>query len=190
MKKPRRKRCKAKTYNIILSLYIVVMILANANLVYGISDIHQDRVKEAELIKTASLNSLTTTFITSASKSFSIDKMGFIEKAISYFEEHIYRGPILTKGRGTIQGPSGKETYYNLNMSGVVSIMRRMGYDYEYWVRDDGVKMFGNDVMVAANLTLRPRGSLVQTSLGMGIVCDTGGFAKRNPTQIDIATTW
>ncbi len=49
MKKPLRKRCKAKTYNIVLSLYIIVMILANANLVYGISDIHEDRVKEAEL---------------------------------------------------------------------------------------------------------------------------------------------
>ena len=50
--------------------------------------------------------------------------------------------------------------------------------------------MFGNYVMVAANLNLRPRGSLVQTSLGMGIVCDTGTFARRNPTQIDIATSW
>ena len=60
MKKPLRKRCKAKTYNIILSLYIIVMILANANLVYGISDIHEDRVKEAELLKIASLKSLTT----------------------------------------------------------------------------------------------------------------------------------
>ena len=190
MKKPLRKRCKAKTYNIILSLYIIVMILANANLVYGISDIHEDRVKEAELFKIASLKSLTTTFIASAADSLSMDKMGFTEKAASYFEEHIYRGPSLSKGRGTIQGPSGKETYYNLNMSGVVRIMRRMGYDYEYWVRDDGVKMFGNYVMVAANLNLRPRGSLVQTSLGMGIVCDTGGFAKRNPRQIDIATTW
>ena len=75
-------------------------------------------------------------------------------------------------------------------MSGVVSIMRGMGYDYEYWVRDDGVKMFGNYVMIAANLNIRPRGSLVQTSLGMGMVCDTGTFAKRNPTQIDIATAW
>ena len=190
MKKPLRKRCKAKTYNMILSLYIVVMILANANLVYGISDIHEDRIKEAEHFKTASLKSLSTSFITYAADSFSMDKMGFTEKAAAYFDEHIYRGPSLSKGRGTIQGPSGKETYYNLNMSGVVRIMRRMGYDYEYWVRDDGVKMFGNYVMVAANLNLRPRGSLVQTSLGMGIVCDTGGFAKRNPRQIDIATTW
>ena len=190
MKNPLRKRYKAKTYNFILSLYIIVMILANANLVYGISGIHENRAKEAEHFKIASLKSLTMTFIASAAESLSMDKTDYTEKAAAYFEEHIWRGPSLTKGRGTIQGPSGKETYYNLNMSGVVSIMRRMGYDYEYWVRDDGVKMFGNYVMVAANLNLRPRGSLVQTSLGMGMVCDTGTFARRNPTQIDIATAW
>lgn len=105
-----------------------------------------------------------------------------------YVEE--WTGPILTRSAGTIQGPSGKETYYNLNMSGVVSAMRAKGYDYEYWVRDDGVKMFGSYVMCAANLQLRPKGTLVQTSLGMAIVCDTGGFAHSNATQIDIAVNW
>ena len=103
---------------------------------------------------------------------------------------YMWRGPRLSKGRGTIMGPSGKETYYNLNMAGVVKIMRRMGNNDKYWVRDDGVKMLGQYVMVAANLNLRPRGSIVQTSLGPGIVCDTGTFAKRNPTQLDIAVAW
>ena len=104
-----------------------------------------------------------------------------------------YNGSKLTKSRGTIQGPSGKETYYNLNMSGVVSIMRRQGFseaEYPYNVRADGVKCLGPYVMVAAHLGQRPRGSKVQTSLGTGIVCDTGGFATNNPTQIDIATSW
>ena len=107
-----------------------------------------------------------------------------------YVENTRWKGPVLTKSRGTIMGPSGKETYYNLNMDGVVRIMRRMGNNDEYWVREDGVKMLGDYVMVAANLDIRPRGSLVETSLGMGIVCDTGTFAKRNPYQIDIAVTW
>lgn len=107
--------------------------------------------------------------------------------------ETSYSGGKLSKSRGTIQGPSGKETYYNLNMSGVVSIMRRMGFsesEYPYNVRADGVKCLGPYVMVAAHLGNRPRGSKVQTSLGTGIVCDTGGFASSNPTQIDIATAW
>jgi len=101
-----------------------------------------------------------------------------------------WNGTALNPSSGTIIGPSGKETYYNLNMSGVVNIMRGMGNTDEYWVREDGVKMLGNYVMVAANLSLRPRGSLVQTSLGMGIVCDTGGFAYSNTTQLDIAVAW
>ena len=100
---------------------------------------------------------------------------------------------VLTKVNGTINGPSGKETYYNLNMTNVIKIMRNLGYDaeeYPYWVRDDGVKMFGPYVMVAANLVIRPRGTIVQTSLGKGIVVDTGEFAKYDTTQIDIAVTW
>ena len=107
--------------------------------------------------------------------------------------ETSYSGGKLSKSRGTIQGPSGKETYYNLNMSGVVSIMRRQGFseaEYPYSIRSDGVKCLGPYVMVAAHLGKRPRGSKVQTSLGTGLVCDTGGFAANNPTQIDIATAW
>ena len=64
----------------------------------------------------------------------------------------------LTKSAGVYNGPSGKETYYNLNMSGVVSIMRSMGYseeEYPYWVREDGCKMLGDYIMVAANFSIR-----------------------------------
>lgn len=104
-----------------------------------------------------------------------------------------WRGLPLSASRGAQEGPSGKETYYNLDMSSVVSIMRGMGYDeanYPYHIREDGAKMLGRFILVAANLNLRPRGTLVTTSMGIGIVADTGGFASRNPTQIDIATNW
>ena len=114
------------------------------------------------------------------------------EKKLAVVETS-YNGAKLSRLRGSIQGPSGKETYYNLNMNGVVSIMRRMGFgesEYPYNVRADGVKCLGPYVMVAAHLGKRPRGSKVQTSLGTGIVCDTGGFASSNPTQIDVATAW
>ena len=99
-------------------------------------------------------------------------------------------GPVLTAWAGTVMGPSGKETYYNLDMSGVVAIMRGMGNNDEYWVREDGCKMLGDYIMCAANLDVHPRGSLVESSLGTCIVCDTGGFAYGNPYQLDIATTW
>ena len=98
--------------------------------------------------------------------------------------KYTYSVSVLSKSKGTNNGPSGKETYYNLNMS-------RVGYSAsDYWVRADGVKMLGNYVMVAASYKTHPKGSLVPTSLGTGIVCDTGGFATSNPTQIDIATNW
>ena len=90
-------------------------------------------------------------------------------------------------------GPSGKETYYNLNMSGVINIMRGMGFsedEYPYWIRDDGVKMLGDYVMVAADLSIRPRGSTIPCSLGTGLVCDTGAFIYSDSTQLDIAVAW
>lgn len=109
-----------------------------------------------------------------------------------YYEQPVsaWDGQALTPQAGTIIGPSGKETYYNLPMDGVLSIMRGTGNNDPYWVRGDGVKMLGDYVMVAADLNTNPRGSLVSTSLGMGIVCDTGNFAATNPTQLDIAVSW
>lgn len=101
-----------------------------------------------------------------------------------------WEGGILTAHKGVNRGPSGKETYYNLPMDGIVNMMHNLGYEGEHWIREDGVHMFGEYVMVAANLSVHPRGSIVETSLGMGRVCDTGGFARKNPTQLDIATNW
>lgn len=101
-----------------------------------------------------------------------------------------WTGQILTKRLGTVVGPSGKETYYNLPMQGVIKIMKELGYRKDYWVRDDGVKMYGKYIMCAANLDLRPKGTIVETSLGTAMVCDTGSFAESNPRQIDIAVDW
>ena len=71
--------------------------------------------------------------------------------------------------------------------------MRNLGYseeEYPYWIREDGVKMFGDYIMVAANLDIRPKGTILECSLGTAIVCDTGDFAKTNKTQLDIAVDW
>lgn len=108
----------------------------------------------------------------------------------SQTRSYYWDGPVLSKSAGAVYGPNGKETYYNLNMNGVIATMRQMGYYGEYWVRNDGCKMLGDYIMCAANLGVHPRGSLVECSLGTCIVCDTGGFAASNPNQLDIATTW
>lgn len=81
--------------------------------------------------------------------------------------EYSWDGPVLTSYLGVVEGPSGKETYYNLPMQGCIDIMCDLGYDYEYSVREDGVKLYGGYVMVAADLSIRPKGTLVPTSLGM-----------------------
>ena len=99
-------------------------------------------------------------------------------------------GTCLTAENGVFQGPSGLESYYNLDMSGCISNMQSIGIYDTYWLRSDGVKMYGSYIMVAACFDIRPLGSLVETSLGTGIVCDTGEFVYANPYQIDIATNW
>ena len=97
---------------------------------------------------------------------------------------------VLTASKGVNYYGNQKETYYNLNMDGVISIAQLQGIEGEYWVREDGCKMYGDYIIVAANLDIHPRGSLVETSLGTGIVLDTGGFAVSDPNQVDIATEW
>ena len=100
-------------------------------------------------------------------------------------------GDCLTKSGGVYYGPSGKETYYNLNMNGVVSNAQNMGIEGEYWVREDGCKMYGDYVICAADLNVHPRGSLVESSLGTCIVLDTGGFATNGSgVALDIAVDW
>lgn len=114
-------------------------------------------------------------------------------EVVPFEEEAPEERPHLTKQSGVFAGPSGKETYYNLNMSRCVSVMRGLGYDeetYPVWTRGDGAKMLGDYVMCAASFDIRPRGTILETSLGMAIVVDTGTFAYNNQTQIDLCVTW
>ncbi len=112
------------------------------------------------------------------------------EELATQTKSKTWNGAVLNKTNGVVNGPNGKETYYNLNMSKIVSALQKKSKDSEYWVRNDGVKMFGEYIMVAANLSVYPRGTVVETSLGTGIVCDTGAFARSSGITFDIATAW
>lgn len=84
-----------------------------------------------------------------------------------------------------------KETYYNLNMKRIYERAdRNFGSHHKKWIREDGVKCYGPYVIVAAPLDIHPYGSIIETSLGEGIVLDTGAFAETNKDQIDIAVDW
>ncbi len=99
----------------------------------------------------------------------------------------------ITAERGGCMGPSGRETYYNLRMDNCVNYMRELGYDeeeYPYWIRDDGAKMLGLYVMCAANWKIRPKGTIIPTSLGDAIVVDTGEFVADFPYGVDLAVDW
>jgi len=99
----------------------------------------------------------------------------------------------LTKSKGADQftdsnGVTHRETYYDLNMHTVAGSCPG---NSTYTIRDDGVKVDQSGyVMVAANLGNYPRCSIVETSVGLAKVYDTGGFASRYPYAFDIATDW
>ena len=95
----------------------------------------------------------------------------------------------LTRSLGRVDGVSEVETWYNLPMDLVIENMRKRGYseaDYLFYIRNDGVKMFGDFVIVAADLNKYPRGSVVYTTLGQGMVLDTG----EDLDVFDIAVIW
>ena len=98
----------------------------------------------------------------------------------------------LTKSKGAqiftdSKGVAHRETYYDLPMNVVVNACGGGGYT----VRADGAKVDKDGyVLVAANYGNYPRCSVVETSMGLGKVYDTGGFAVRHPHGFDLATDW
>lgn len=102
-----------------------------------------------------------------------------------------YNGQVLSASAGRVASPAGgTESYYNLEMSQVVANANAQGISGSYWVRADGVKMLGDYVMVAANRNVHPQGSIVQTTLGTGVVVDSGTFSISSPQDLDIAVNW
>jgi hypothetical protein len=99
----------------------------------------------------------------------------------------------LTRSRGAHvyvdgDGVAHRETYYDLPMNVTLG---SCGPGNSYTIRSDGAKIDQDGyVLVAANLAAYPRCSIVDTSLGLGKVYDTGGFAKHHPYGFDLATDW
>ena len=107
----------------------------------------------------------------------------------------------ITRGHGDIpyyNGPSGKEDYVNISVSYILDNAYYHGYDekeYSYWENEYGLQMFGSYIIVASDYDIHPYGSIVQTSLGEGIVLDTGSSVTTScdtyyTHDIDIYTNW
>lgn len=109
-------------------------------------------------------------------------------------KNHVIRGIItlfsiiLTAKAGRISFNGHTETWYNLPMQNVIERSDKMiGLTEMYWIREDGVKMYGPWVICAAHPS-KIRYSRIQTSLGEGIILDT--HTSKDKELIDIATTW
>lgn len=123
-----------------------------------------------------------------------------VARIVAVGASEIERTPLsatMGRNRYTVRLANGtiierQETYYDLPMSGVMAIAaRECGVEAYYTVREDGVKVDAEGyVLVAAELSRYPRCTVVETSLGLGKVYDTGSFALTNPEQFDIATDW
>ena len=118
-----------------------------------------------------------------------------VTRIVAVGASEIERTPLtasMGRNRYTVRKAEGtvierQETYYDLPMSGV------MGFcgGGTYHIREDGAKVDDDGyVLVAAALDRYPRCSVVETSLGLGKVYDTGTFAASNPEQFDLATDW
>ena len=123
------------------------------------------------------------------------------DNVASFITEDTWNGEILNSYDGFIEcGPSGAyETYYDadvINPKGMdicVEYMRDLGYseeEYPYYIREDGVRMFGDYVMVAANVDILPKGTIIETTLGTAMVVDACENAEELPNQVDIAVNW
>ena len=108
-------------------------------------------------------------------------------------------GRIYYKGK---DGRYTKETWCNLKTSELVANMKNQhNLDLEYWVRDDGVCMYGDYVMVATDVPHMDGtekdaeyhyGDLVETSLGTGMVvdyCEKAEYTRKGWTHDDVYTS-
>lgn len=84
-------------------------------------------------------------------------------------------------------GRCTRETWCDLDPSNLANLMRKQGIDLDFWIREDGVYMYGDYVMVAADIPHMGgarqeaeyrKGDLVETSLGTGMVVDLCGMAE------------
>lgn len=146
---------------------------------------------ETTTIETTSETTTETTIVKEVYEEYEepVYEEVYEEPSYEEFEEPVYEADysVLTPSGGVNYFNGRMETYYNLPMGGVLDIMYSLGYSGEYWVRSDGVKMFGDYVMCACDFGEYPRGSIIETSLGTAMVCDTGSGGYG---WTDIAVTW
>lgn len=166
-----------------------------------------EREKDEDAVSSSSSGSGSVTEVSSSVSPQSADASEKVIKTAGQYESNAYQkryysgrnGSNLTQSKGTVRNKWGvKETYYNMDMANIEYSLKAhfagtngTTKNAKAFLRSDGIKMFGDEhgtayVMVAADLSIYPKGTIVQTSLGPGIVCDTGVRGQ----HFDIAVEW
>jgi hypothetical protein len=154
-----------------------------------------------EILKEAGLLALDTKDTTTFQRATSAFDGALTELVVSRAEPQQPSRPIfqpkpnaLTSSKGAHvyvdgDGIAHRETYYDLPMNRTLG---SCGAGNSYTIRsEDGAKIDQDGyVLIAANLAAYPRCTIVDTSLGLGKVYDTGGFAAHHPYGFDLATDW
>lgn len=97
---------------------------------------------------------------------------------------------VLTAPKGINSFCGHTESWYNLKMTKVVQRADEYyGLSDAYTIREDGVKTYNGFVICAGNFEVHPYGSVIDTSLGTGLILDHTGKGT-DKTLIDIATNW
>ena len=95
---------------------------------------------------------------------------------------------VLTAKLGTVDYAGHKETYYNLRMNNIVSRADAYyGLSNVYKIRDDGIKTYNGFVILATDWDIYPFGSVIETSVGTGIVLD---HHETDQNIVDVAVSW
>lgn len=159
-------------------------------------NLRQEPTTNSEIIKTLSINTKIKYYDYDDKWIELVDGKGYISKDyISDTKTKIKTFTLpknhLTKYNGVCYYNGRRESYYNLPMSQVIKYMHDLGFEGEYSIRADGVKLFNGYVIVAADLSVYPKGTILECSLGKAIVCDTGSFTRvYGSSALDVAVAW
>ena len=109
----------------------------------------------------------------------------FVVEETKTTTEWWWEGEKISPNNLKVDGPSGIETCFNENIEEILDNMWNNGFIGEYWIREDGVKMFGKYIICKANPNNKSLGTIIPTTIGIAIVCDVN-----TEENVCIAVTW
>ncbi len=184
------KRYFAVCLAIIMMIPIAAMWDTSCKASWNIDQDYEMTAEESDTEETTTTCTTTTTRVTTTTTTTTSTTTctTTTEETTTTTTEITYCEPHLNPHDGIVhadQTPSGyEESFYNLPMFGCLDLMGLSHDGYEE--RFDGIKTYNGYVMVATpDLEAYPKGSLIPTTVGMGIVVDYCPIGR-----LDVAVNW